>query len=41
MPMHGAALSPAGGSQTHENRPPFLAVRFIMALNGIYPPPPP
>jgi len=27
----------AGGSQDHDNMPPFLAVNFIIALQGIYP----
>lgn len=27
-----------GGSLPHENRQPFLAVNFIIAYNGIYPP---
>lgn len=31
------AILPAGGSQPHENRPPFLAVSFIICLFGIYP----
>jgi len=30
-------LGPAGGSQPHENMPPFLVVNFIIALEGIYP----
>ena len=37
-----AALSPStigsvGGSQPHENRPPFLALNFCIALQGIFP----
>lgn len=32
-----ASLSPAGGSQPHNNMPPFLAVNFIIALVGIFP----
>ena len=32
------AISTAGGSGGHENRQPYLAVNFIIALNGIYPP---
>ncbi|WP_433046421.1 phage tail protein [Dactylosporangium sp. CS-033363] len=39
VPMHAAALTPTGGGQPHENRPPFLAVRFIISRNGIYPSP--
>jgi microcystin-dependent protein len=36
----GSALdptSPAGGSQPHENRPPYLALNYIIALEGIFP----
>lgn len=29
--------SVAGGSQPHENRPPTMALSFIIALQGIYP----
>lgn len=35
--MAANAVSMAGGSQPHENRQPFLAVTFIIALQGIYP----
>jgi microcystin-dependent protein len=35
--MSPAALDPAGGSQPHENRPPFLALNFVIALAGIFP----
>jgi microcystin-dependent protein len=28
----------AGGGQSHENRQPFLALNYIIALQGIYPP---
>jgi microcystin-dependent protein len=35
--MSGAAIGAQGGSQPHENMQPFLAVTFIMALEGIYP----
>ncbi len=31
-------LSPSGGNQPHNNFPPFLAVSFIIALSGIFPP---
>ncbi|MFN7153249.1 MAG: phage tail protein [Acidovorax sp.] len=37
--MHAGTLSPAGGNQPHENRPPFLCVHFIISLFGIYPSP--
>jgi microcystin-dependent protein len=31
-------VSFAGGGLSHENRQPFLAVTFIICLNGIFPP---
>lgn len=31
------SVSPAGGSQPHENMQPFLCVSFIIAAYGIYP----
>ncbi|WP_312182822.1 tail fiber protein [Arthrobacter sp.] len=37
----GAAMAPtgvAGGNQPHNNMPPYLAVNFIIALQGIFPP---
>lgn len=36
-PFSPAACGPAGGSQPHENRQPYLAVNFCIALNGVYP----
>lgn len=39
VPMSAAALIPAGGSQPHDNMPPYLAVNFIISLFGIYPSP--
>jgi microcystin-dependent protein len=30
-------IGPAGGNQPHENRQPYLAVNFSIALNGIFP----
>jgi microcystin-dependent protein len=36
VPM-GAVLSPNSGGQPHENRQPYLAVSFIIALEGIFP----
>jgi microcystin-dependent protein len=30
-------LNPAGNSQPHENRPPYLVLNFIIALTGIFP----
>ena len=32
-----SAVSPAGGSQPHENRQPYLCVDFIISLFGIFP----
>jgi microcystin-dependent protein len=34
----GTAEPNAGGGWEHENRPPFLAINFIIALQGEYPP---
>lgn len=31
------SISPAGGSQPHENCQPFLVISFIISLFGIYP----
>lgn len=39
VPMSAAAQTAAGGSQPHENMPPYLVVNFIIATDGIYPPP--
>ena len=35
--MNTAAIGSNGQSQPHDNMQPFLAVSFIIALNGIYP----
>ena len=35
--MNVAAITPAGGSQPHDNMMPFLAVSFIISLFGIFP----
>ena len=32
-------ISPAGGSQPHENLQPYLAINFIISLFGIFPSP--
>lgn len=32
-----ASIGPAGGSQPHNNVQPFLALRYCIALNGIFP----
>ncbi|GAB3032390.1 tail fiber protein [Oleiagrimonas citrea] len=31
------SIGPDGGSQAHENRQPYLAVNFCIALQGLYP----
>lgn len=36
-PMAAAAISAAGSSQPHENRQPYLALNFCIALQGIFP----
>src|SRR5436189_4257733 len=35
--MHANAVGPTGGSQPHENRPPFLCLNFIISLFGEFP----
>lgn len=35
--MHPGAIWQAGGNQPHENRMPFVAVHYIIALQGIFP----
>lgn len=35
--MNGATISMTGGGQSHTNMQPFAAVRFIVALVGVYP----
>ena len=35
--MAPAKCSPAGGSQPHDNMPPFEVVNFIIATQGIFP----
>lgn len=37
-PMHSAALGPTGTGQPHNNLQPYLALNFIIALQGIFPP---
>ncbi len=37
--MDAAAVGPAGGSQPHDNMPPYLAVNFIISMFGVYPMP--
>jgi microcystin-dependent protein len=35
--MNAGVMGSTGGSQPHENRPPFLAVYFIISLYGVFP----
>jgi len=36
--MNANAVAPAGGSQPHDNRQPYLVMNFYIALFGIFPP---
>lgn len=36
-PMNAASVTPAGGSQPHENTQPFLCINYIISLFGIFP----
>ncbi len=36
-PLSSSAVTPAGGEQPHNNLMPYLTVRFIIALQGIFP----
>jgi len=35
--MNSGAVEPSGGSQPHNNISPYLAMTYIIALNGIFP----
>lgn len=35
--MKNTAIDNAGGSQAHENRPPYVVMKCIIALQGIFP----
>ena len=35
--LNAAAVSQTGGNQPHENRQPYLALNYIIALTGIFP----
>ena len=37
VPLNPAAIAVSGGGQPHENRAPFLAMNFIIAMVGIFP----
>lgn len=38
VPMNARMLTMTGGSQAHNNLPPYLVVNFVIALQGVYPP---
>jgi microcystin-dependent protein len=38
VPLSGQTLGAAGSGAPHENRQPFLALDFIIALQGVFPP---
>lgn len=35
--MSPVSLRPTGGGQPHDNMPPYLALNFIIALQGVFP----
>ena len=35
--LNAAAIGSDGGSQPHDNMPPFLVINFIISLFGVYP----
>jgi microcystin-dependent protein len=35
--LGGTTTSSVGGNQAHENRQPFLALNFVIALTGVFP----
>jgi microcystin-dependent protein len=37
LSMHPQAFSLAGGSQSHNNIPPYLVLNFVIALQGVFP----
>lgn len=37
QPLAPNALAPAGGSQPHDNRMPYLGVHYIISLFGVFP----
>lgn len=40
VPMAPQALAPAGSDQPHNNMQPYLALNFIIAMQGVFPPRP-
>ena len=39
LAMNAQSLTPAGGSQPHDNMHPFLCINYIISLFGLYPQP--
>ena len=37
VPLNNQSITPAGGSQPHENTQPFLCINFIISLFGVFP----
>ena len=37
LPMNAQSLTPAGGSQPHDNMHPYLCINFIISLFGLFP----
>lgn len=37
LTMNGNSVSPTGGNQPFNNMPPFSVIRFIIALQGVFP----
>jgi microcystin-dependent protein len=35
--LNAAAVGTAGGSQPHDNMPPYLVINFIISLYGVFP----
>jgi len=38
MAADAVEVEASGGNQEHENRPPYLTIRFCVCLDGMYPP---
>lgn len=36
--LNAASITPAGGSQPHNNMQPYLGINYIICLEGLYPP---
>ncbi|RYZ21783.1 MAG: phage tail protein [Chitinophagaceae bacterium] len=38
VPLNAASVQPQGGNQPHDNMMPYLAMNYIIAVEGVYPP---